>query len=165
MPGQRKNKRARALVDRLMTSGKPGPMPLGSPSPADVIRYLMDQHGLKRADLVPLLGSAEQVDDILRGRRKLTLTIVQRLRARFPRADRPSAARSAAASPSDKKGDNVGIISQPRCAGALRRARQGCGLVRAFVFRHVPLASEYAIAWVRIFYAAVRWSGRFREVV
>lgn len=83
MPGQRKNKRARALVDRLMTSGKPGPMPLGSPSPAEVIRYLMDQHGLKRADLVPLLGSAEQVDDILRGRRKLTLTIVQRLRGRF----------------------------------------------------------------------------------
>jgi HTH-type transcriptional regulator/antitoxin HigA len=43
----------------------------------------MDQHGLKRADLVPLLGSVERLDDILHGRRQLTLAMVQRLRARF----------------------------------------------------------------------------------
>jgi HTH-type transcriptional regulator / antitoxin HigA len=53
------------------------------PSPAEVIRYLMDQHGLKRADRVPLLGGAKRVEDILRGRRHLTLAMVQRLRARF----------------------------------------------------------------------------------
>ena len=60
----------------------------------------MDQHGLKRADLLPLLGSAERVDDILRGRRQLTLAMVQRLRARFgvpadlllPPASAPAAA-------------------------------------------------------------------------
>jgi HTH-type transcriptional regulator/antitoxin HigA len=93
--------RARALVDRLMTSDKPADVarlaaqarliaayeeekwPPRSPSPAEVIRYLMDQHGLNRADLVPLLGSAERVDDIVRGRRQLTLATVQRLRARF----------------------------------------------------------------------------------
>ena len=93
--------RARALVDRLMTSDKPADIarlaaqarliaayeeekwPTRLPSPAEVIRYLMDQHGLKRADLVPLLGSADRVDDILRGRRHLTLAMVQRLRARF----------------------------------------------------------------------------------
>jgi HTH-type transcriptional regulator / antitoxin HigA len=93
--------RARALVDRLMRSDKPADVarlaaqarliaayeeekwPPRSPSPAEVIRYLMDQHGLKRADLVPLLGSAERVDDILRGRRQLTLAMVQRLRTCF----------------------------------------------------------------------------------
>ena len=93
--------RARALVDRLMTSDKPADIarlaaqarliaayeeekwPPRSPSLAEVIRYLMDQHGLKRADLVPLLGSAERVDDILHGRRQLTLAMVQRVRARF----------------------------------------------------------------------------------
>ena len=80
--------RARALVDRLMASDKPAdlarlaaqarliaayeeqkwpaPRPL---SGAEVIRYLMDQHGLKRADLVLLLATTERVDDILRGRR------------------------------------------------------------------------------------------------
>jgi HTH-type transcriptional regulator / antitoxin HigA len=93
--------RARALVERLMTSDEPADLarlaaqarliaayeeekwPPRAPSPAEVIRYLMDQHGLKRADLVPLLGSAERVDDILRGRRQLTLSMVQRLRSRF----------------------------------------------------------------------------------
>jgi HTH-type transcriptional regulator / antitoxin HigA len=93
--------RARALVDRLITSDKPGDIARLAaqarliaayeeekwqprlPSPVEVIRYLMDQHGLKRADLVPLLGSAKRVEDILRGRRHLTLAMVQRLRARF----------------------------------------------------------------------------------
>jgi len=93
--------RARALVDRLMASEKPEDAarltaqarliaayeeenwPPRAPSPAEVIRYLMDQHGLKRADLVKLLGNAERVDDILCGRRQLTLAMVQRLRARF----------------------------------------------------------------------------------
>jgi HTH-type transcriptional regulator/antitoxin HigA len=93
--------RARALVDRLMASDDAADLarlaaqarliaayeeerwPLRSPSAAEVIRYVMDQHGLKPADLVPLLGSTDRVDDILRGRRRLTLAMVQRLRARF----------------------------------------------------------------------------------
>ena len=93
--------RARALVDRLMTSDKPADIarlaaqarliaayeeekwPPRLPSPAEVIRYLMDQHRLKRTDMVPLLGSAQRADDILRGRRQLTLAMVQRLRTRF----------------------------------------------------------------------------------
>jgi HTH-type transcriptional regulator/antitoxin HigA len=93
--------RARALVDRGMASQAPGDLarlaaqarliaayeeekwPPSAPSPADVIRYLMNQHGLRRADLVPLLGSPERVGDLLRGRRQLTLAMVQRLRARF----------------------------------------------------------------------------------
>jgi HTH-type transcriptional regulator/antitoxin HigA len=57
--------------------------PLRWPKPAEVIRYLMDQHSLKRTDMVPLLGSAQRADDILRGRRQLTLAMVQRLRTRF----------------------------------------------------------------------------------
>jgi HTH-type transcriptional regulator/antitoxin HigA len=93
--------RAQELVDRLMTSDKPADLarlaaqarliaayeeekwPLRWPKPAEVIRYLMDQHSLKRTDMVPLLGSAQRADDILRGRRQLTLAMVQRLRTRF----------------------------------------------------------------------------------
>jgi HTH-type transcriptional regulator / antitoxin HigA len=93
--------RAHAVVDQLMGSDERSDLarlaaqarliaayeeekwPPRLPNPADVIRYLADQHGLKRADLVPLLGGAERVDDILRGRRQLTLAMVQRLRARF----------------------------------------------------------------------------------
>jgi len=62
----------------------------------------MDQHGLKRAELIPLLGGAERVDDVLRGRRQLTLAMVQRLRTRFhvpadlllPPASMPAARRA-----------------------------------------------------------------------
>jgi HTH-type transcriptional regulator / antitoxin HigA len=93
--------RARALVDRLMQSDDPADAPRlaaqarliaaygeekwppRAPSAAEVIRYLMDQHGMTRADLIPLLGPASRVDEILRGQRRLSLAMVQRLRARF----------------------------------------------------------------------------------
>ena len=93
--------RARALVDRLMASDDPADLarleaqarliaayeetkwPRRPPSTADMIRYLMDQHGLTRADLVPILGTPSRVSEILRGKKGLSMTMVQRLRARF----------------------------------------------------------------------------------
>src|SRR5260370_1002649 len=93
--------RARALVDGLMTSDDPADTarlaaqarliaayeqekwPPQRPRTAELLRYLMDQHGLRRADLVPLLGTAKRVDEVLRGRRELSLAMVQRLRAPF----------------------------------------------------------------------------------
>jgi HTH-type transcriptional regulator/antitoxin HigA len=93
--------RARALVDHLMGSDDPADLarltaqarliasyeeekwPARRPSPAEVIRYLMYQHGLTRADLVPLLGSPDRVSEVLRGQRQLSLAMIRRLRARF----------------------------------------------------------------------------------
>jgi HTH-type transcriptional regulator/antitoxin HigA len=93
--------RARALVDSLITSDNPDDIarlaaqarliaayeqerwPQRRSNTAEVLRYLMDQHGLKRADLVPLLGTPGRVGEVLRGRKQLSLTMVQRLRARF----------------------------------------------------------------------------------
>jgi HTH-type transcriptional regulator/antitoxin HigA len=93
--------RARALVDRLMPSGDPGDLarleaqarliaayeetkwPRRPPRAAEIIRYLMDQHGLTRADLVPILGTPSRVSEVLRGKKGLSMTMVQRLRARF----------------------------------------------------------------------------------
>ena len=93
--------RARALVDRLMASDAPADVarlgaqarliaafeearwPHRPPRPAEVVRYLMDQHGLSRADLVPILGTASRVSEVLRGKKGLSMTMVQRLRARF----------------------------------------------------------------------------------
>jgi HTH-type transcriptional regulator/antitoxin HigA len=48
-----------------------------------MIRHLMDQHGLTRADMVPLLGSPSRVSEVLRGTKGLSMAMVQRLRARF----------------------------------------------------------------------------------
>jgi HTH-type transcriptional regulator / antitoxin HigA len=93
--------RARALVGRLWDSDDPADIarlaaqarliaayeetkwPRRPPSTADMIRHLMDQHGLTRADLVPLLGTASRVSEVLRGKKGLSMTMVQRLRARF----------------------------------------------------------------------------------
>ena len=91
--------RARALVDQLMISNDPADRlaaqarliaayeeekwPPRTPNAAEVIRYLMDQHGLNREDLVPLLGPASRVNEILHGQRQLSLAMVQRVRARF----------------------------------------------------------------------------------
>jgi HTH-type transcriptional regulator/antitoxin HigA len=43
----------------------------------------MDQHGLTRADMVPILGTPSRVSEVLRGKKGLSMTMVQRLRARF----------------------------------------------------------------------------------
>jgi HTH-type transcriptional regulator/antitoxin HigA len=93
--------RARALVDRLWNSDDPADIarleaqarliaayedakwPRRPPSIAEMIRHLMDQHGLTRADLVPILGTASRVSEVLRGKKGLSMAMVQRLRARF----------------------------------------------------------------------------------
>jgi HTH-type transcriptional regulator / antitoxin HigA len=93
--------RARALVERLWDSDEPADVarlqaqarliaayeesrwPRQPPSTADLIRHLMDQHGLTRADMVPILGTPSRVSEVLRGRKGLSMAMVQRLRARF----------------------------------------------------------------------------------
>jgi HTH-type transcriptional regulator/antitoxin HigA len=93
--------RARALVDQLWDSQDPADIarlqaqarliaayedskwPRRPPSTAELIRHLMDQHGLTRADMIPILGTASRVSEVLRGKKELSMTMVQRLRARF----------------------------------------------------------------------------------
>jgi HTH-type transcriptional regulator/antitoxin HigA len=93
--------RARALVERLWDSDRPVDVarleaqarliaayeerrwPRRQPSVADLIRHLMDQHGLTRADMVPILGTPSRVSEVLRGKKGLSMAMVQRLRARF----------------------------------------------------------------------------------
>ena len=93
--------RARTLVDRLWGSDDPADRarlqaqarliaayeeskwPRRPPSTAELIRHLMDQHGLTRADMVPLLGTPSRVSEVLVGKKELSMTMVQRLRARF----------------------------------------------------------------------------------
>ncbi len=78
--------RARTLVNRLWDSDDPADVarlqaqarliaayeesrwPRRPPSTAELIRHLMDQHGLTRADMVPILGTPSRVSEILRAR-------------------------------------------------------------------------------------------------
>src|SRR3979411_2809156 len=76
---------AKALIEKLMGSNDPADQarmtaqarlieayeharwPRRAPSLPDLLAYLMDQHGLSRADLVPLLGTPSRVSEVLTG--------------------------------------------------------------------------------------------------
>ena len=68
---------------RLVAAYEEMKWPRRPPSVADLLRHLMDQHGLTRADLIPLLGTPSRVSEVMRGKKGLSMAMVQRLRARF----------------------------------------------------------------------------------
>jgi HTH-type transcriptional regulator/antitoxin HigA len=55
--------------------------PISSPNPVEVIRFRMDQYGLKDKDLVPYIGRSGRVSEVLAYKRKLTLTMIRKLHA------------------------------------------------------------------------------------
>jgi HTH-type transcriptional regulator/antitoxin HigA len=95
------HRQAKHLVDALIRSNNPeersrmiaqarlveayerSRWPRVPPTLPDLLTHLMDQHGLTRTDLVPLLGTASRVSEILNGKRGLSLTMVRKLRERF----------------------------------------------------------------------------------
>jgi HTH-type transcriptional regulator/antitoxin HigA len=68
---------------RLIEAYERARWPRRTASIAELLAYLVDQHGLSRADLVPLLGTASRVSEVLSGKRELSMTMVKRLRERF----------------------------------------------------------------------------------
>jgi HTH-type transcriptional regulator / antitoxin HigA len=92
---------AKALIEKLVGSKDPADRarmtaqarlveayervrwPRRLPTLPDLLTYLMDQNGLSRADLVPLLGTASRVSEVLNGKRALSMTMVRNLRERF----------------------------------------------------------------------------------
>jgi len=53
--------------------------PVGLPDPIAAIRFRMEQQGLKQKDLIPFLGSASRVSEVLHGKRPLTLKMIRAL--------------------------------------------------------------------------------------
>jgi HTH-type transcriptional regulator/antitoxin HigA len=51
--------------------------------PLDVLRFLMDQHGLKQKDLTPVFGTPSIVSEVLSGKRELSKQHIKRLSVRF----------------------------------------------------------------------------------
>jgi HTH-type transcriptional regulator/antitoxin HigA len=76
--------RARLVAQaRLIEAYERTRWPRKAPSLPDLLTYLMEQHGLTRADLVPLLGTASRVSEVMSGKRELSMKMVKRLRERF----------------------------------------------------------------------------------
>ena len=52
-------------------------------NPVEILRFLMDQHGLKQKDLVDVFGTRSIVSEVLGGKRKLNREHIRRLSDRF----------------------------------------------------------------------------------
>jgi HTH-type transcriptional regulator/antitoxin HigA len=76
--------RARMVAQaRLIEAYEQTRWPRAAVSVAQLLTYVLEQHGLARADLVPLLGTASRVSEIMNGKRELSMAMVRRLSARF----------------------------------------------------------------------------------
>jgi HTH-type transcriptional regulator/antitoxin HigA len=53
--------------------------PLDPPNLLEAIRFRMEQGGLKSRDLVPLIGNANRVYEVLNGKRPLTLRMIRNI--------------------------------------------------------------------------------------
>ena len=53
--------------------------PIAPAAPIDVIRFVMEQRGYRQADLAHLLGSRSRASEILSGRRRLTVEMIDLL--------------------------------------------------------------------------------------
>ncbi|HEC18119.1 MAG TPA: ImmA/IrrE family metallo-endopeptidase [Gammaproteobacteria bacterium] len=53
--------------------------PLELPDPLEAIRFRMEQQGLTQKDLIPYIGSASKVSEVLNGKRPLSITMIRRL--------------------------------------------------------------------------------------
>lgn len=52
-------------------------------SPADVLRFLIERHGLRQRDLAAELGGESVVSEVLSGKRKLNAAQIEKLSQRF----------------------------------------------------------------------------------
>ena len=53
--------------------------PMREPTPEATIRVYMDNQGLTRKDLEPMIGTRARVSEVLSGKRRLTLNMIRRL--------------------------------------------------------------------------------------
>jgi HTH-type transcriptional regulator/antitoxin HigA len=52
-------------------------------SPVEMVKFLMDQHGLKQKDLLDVFGTASIVSEVMSGKRDLNKEQIRRLSERF----------------------------------------------------------------------------------
>lgn len=55
--------------------------PIDVPDPIAIIEFQMEQRGLTRKDLEPMIGTRARVSEVLTGKRALTLPMIRRLHA------------------------------------------------------------------------------------
>ncbi|TFH43781.1 MAG: helix-turn-helix domain-containing protein [Lysobacterales bacterium] len=67
------------VLSILVDSYEEKHFPIDLPDPIDAILFRIEQQGLTRKDLEPLLGSRHRVSEVLNRKRGLSLQMIQRL--------------------------------------------------------------------------------------
>ena len=75
----RDERRQLELGAHLVAEYEDGQWPVPMPTPVEAIRFRMDQQGLTRKDLEPMIGSPSKVSEVLNGKRSLSLSMVRAL--------------------------------------------------------------------------------------
>jgi HTH-type transcriptional regulator/antitoxin HigA len=57
--------------------------PMDPPDPIDAIKFRMEQQGLTRKDLEPLIGTRTRVAEVLNRKRNLSIAMIRRLHAKL----------------------------------------------------------------------------------
>jgi HTH-type transcriptional regulator/antitoxin HigA len=71
------------LLTLLIERYEEGHYTIPQTSPANVLRFLLDRHGLKQRDLASDLGGESVVSEVLSGKRKLNAAHIEQLSRRF----------------------------------------------------------------------------------
>ena len=77
-PGTPKGDEAEVLAT-LVQLYEEKQFPIDLPSPIEAIRFRMEQEDMKAKDLVPYIGNASKVSEVLSGRRRLSLAMIRNL--------------------------------------------------------------------------------------
>ena len=67
------------LISLLLEDYESKKVDIGLPDPVEAIKFRMEQQGLKQRDLVPYLGSATRVSEVLSRKRQLSLRMIRAL--------------------------------------------------------------------------------------
>ena len=69
------------LLATLVEAYERSRISISLPDPIEAIRFRMGQAGLAQKDLIPCIGSAGKVSEVLNGKRRLSLSMIRRLHA------------------------------------------------------------------------------------
>ena len=71
------------VLATLVDAYEAAQFPIDPPDPIEAIKFRMEQQGLTRKDLEPLIGTRTRVAEVLNGRRNLSIAMIRRLHQRL----------------------------------------------------------------------------------
>ena len=71
------------VLATLIDAYEAAQFPIDPPDPIEAIKFRMEQQGLTRKDLEPLIGTRTRVAEVLNRKRNLSITMIRRLHQRL----------------------------------------------------------------------------------